>query len=263
MILFSDLDRTIVHPIKLLAADARGWEPVERWQDRDITCMSSRSLKLLAQLSATFGFVPVTTRSVAQVMRIEPVVGLASNGWVICTNGAKILRGQAEDATWGAHIASQIVACAPPREAQATLDQLLGAAGPDRWLQRWRDCEGVFLYAMCDLSQIPDDVEFAVREALAPLDWTAYLHGRKLYAIPRCVTKHEAAAYLNDLLGNQYTVGAGDSEMDRGLVQWADEGWVPAGSELAEVGCFPSHVRLGRQGHISFTEEMLDSLLRR
>lgn len=261
MILFSDLDRTIIHPIKLLAEDATGWEPVENFDGRDITCMSLRALDLLAELADRATFVPVTTRSAEQLGRLGRVTTHAK--FSICANGATITRDGQIDETWQEIMAQQLRAAASLEEAQAALDDLLGAAGDDHWLLRWRAADDRFLYAICDLDKTPDGVEQAARDMLEPLGWTAFLHTRKFYALPKAINKRAAAAHLRDRLQGGFAVGAGDSEMDRDLVQWADEGWVPSGSELAAGGSFPGSVRLASGGHIAFTEEMLDSLLER
>jgi hydroxymethylpyrimidine pyrophosphatase-like HAD family hydrolase len=263
MILFSDLDRTIVHPISLLQPGAAQWESVEIFEERDLTCMSTQALSLLAEFSQRHAFVPVTTRSAAQVARIVRVVAAAHQDTLICCNGARILRDGIDDPTWHAVIDNDRKEAASITEVQAALDALFGEAHPEGWLERWRDCESMFLYGICDLDRTPEGVESAAQTALEPLGWRVWFHGRKLYALPQCITKERATEYLREQLGyrHEQTVGAGDSEMDRGLVEWAAQGWVPARSELAHGGGFSDSVRLGEQGHIAFTEEILRTLL--
>jgi hydroxymethylpyrimidine pyrophosphatase-like HAD family hydrolase len=263
MILFSDIDRTIVHPITLLPEGASGWQSVETFEERDITCMSVRGLALLERFSQEHAFVPVTTRSSAQIARITRVVDAAADGRLICCNGARVLQNGVDDPVWKELMDAERAQAATPEEAQAALDAVFGPAGDRHWILRWCDCEATFIYAICDLERVPAGTEAAAQAALSPLGWRAWLHGKKLYALPQCVTKERAAEYLRELLGHEHaeTVGAGDSEMDRGLVEWAAQGWVPANSELSRGAAFSPHVRLGEKGHIAFTEEIIGSLL--
>ena len=69
------------------------------------------------------------------------------------------------------------------------------------WLLRLRDCDERFLYAVCELSLLPEGLAAAASEAMAPLGWEAVLHGRKLYMLPAGLTKLRCVEYLVERLG--------------------------------------------------------------
>lgn len=269
-VLFSDLDRTLIHPQRTAAehglhgADAR---VVEVYEGRGITTMSERSLALLGELAAEDRFVPVTTRSREQLRRIEAVFALVADGWAVCANGAYVLHRGGVDADWERALRGRLRGAARPAEVQVRLDQRFGPADEGSWLLRWRDCEQRFLYAICDLDRTPAAVQDEARDLLAPLGWTAYLHARKLYALPTAITKEAAAAHVLDRLAGggapPSTVGAGDSAMDLGLVGWADAGWVPGCAEVVAQGLpLPPGTAIGEGRHNRAAEELLAAATR-
>ena len=71
VILFSDLDRTIIHSSKFLKESINP-EIVEFNKDKKpISYMEKEALLLLNELSNNLLFIPVTTRSLEQYKRIE------------------------------------------------------------------------------------------------------------------------------------------------------------------------------------------------
>ena len=256
MIFASDLDRTLIHPMRTAPAGA-GVRCVEVFEGREITGTTDRALALLDEVAAAAVFVPVTTRSVDQYRRLAAITSRASR-WAVCANGATLLRDGEEDREWEAAVAERLAGGGALEEASAALAR---AFGVNDWLLRWRDCDGHFLYAILDLDRTPQGVEAAALAALRPVGWTAHLHGRKLYALPASLTKRAALERLEELLGDRHLVSAGDSEMDRGLLEAATVGFCPAGSELAAGAPLPAHVRLTEGVHVAAAEEILSATL--
>lgn len=254
--LFTDLDRTLVHPQHTAPADG-SWINAEVWDGREITCVSRRTLSTLDALRGAGGlFVPVTTRSQAQLDRLTAVAARADA--VICANGARVLIDGADDPGWRAHIKRATINCASFEQAGQRLRRSWPAG--DGWLLRWRDCEQLFHYAVCRPDAIPADLEANANELLAALGWTAYLHGRKLYALPTALTKEAAVRYLADRLDVDVIVSAGDSAMDAGIVAQADIGIVPHASELHRVGV-PANATVTCGEHIRAAEEITQAAL--
>ena len=94
VILFSDLDRTIIHSSKFLKESINP-EIVEFNKDKKpISYMEKEALLLLNELSNNLLFIPVTTRSLEQYKRIDlkitPLYYITSNGGIILKNNKRL-----------------------------------------------------------------------------------------------------------------------------------------------------------------------------
>jgi hydroxymethylpyrimidine pyrophosphatase-like HAD family hydrolase len=234
VIFASDLDHTLVHPVRHLAT-ARSDVSVVEWLDgRPLSYMSTRALSALGELAANHSFIPVTSRSRRQFDRIGPITALCRHGHSICANGATVLSHGAVDQEWAAHIKAKLADVASLQETAGVLAMEFGSPGPEGWLLRSHTCDDVYWYAVCDARRLPHDVIQRASRSLAPLGWLPILHGRKLYALPRYLTKHAALCYvLEKLPVDEPLVCAGDSQLDEGLLQLADLALAPAHTAAA------------------------------
>ena len=66
--------------------------------------------------------------------------------------------------------------------------------------------------------------------------WTVSLQGRKIYAVPKPLTKSAAVREVARRTGADLTLAAGDSLLDADLLLAADRGWRPGHGELADAG---------------------------
>ncbi|MBJ7469905.1 MAG: hypothetical protein JHD16_01320 [Solirubrobacteraceae bacterium] len=260
-VLASDLDRTLVHSSARMAPDEVDSPVIEIYKGRGITVTRQATLDALAALHETGGFIPVTTRSKEQVARIEPIWAMAQTGWLVCTNGATILRHGKVDAAWEAQIDQLCADSAPLAQAHAAFTAEFGTPETVDWMPLLRDCDGVFLYCTLKLDLSPRDLESRANQLFAPLGWRAILHGRKLYALPNGVCKGRAAQYLRERLEIDELMAAGDSELDVELLLAAEHRWCPIDAELVEHGAVPPRTRLTQLGHVGAGEEIaLDAL---
>ena len=127
----------------------------EVYEGRPITVCSLETLALLDELAALDAFVAVTTRSLHQLQRVEPIWERARRSWAICANGATLLSHGVVDQEWNALVDELCGGCASPAEAEAAVYAAFGPAGPESWLLRVRDCDARFLYAICELGAAP------------------------------------------------------------------------------------------------------------
>ena len=257
MIFASDLDRTLIHPYRTLPEGRSAQAPVaEIYEGRPITVCSLTTLALLDELAALDAFVAVTTRSLHQLRRVEPIWERARRSWAICANGATLLSHGEVDLEWNAHVDELCGGCATPSEAEAAVYAAFGPAGAESWLLRLRDCDERFLYAVCELARLPDGLAAAASEAMRPLGWEAVLHGRKLYLLPGGLTKLRCVAYLAERTGASGFAAAGDSLLDAELLAAADLAWCPRDAELVAWDAVPEGVRITDGEHIDAAEEI-------
>lgn len=253
----SDLDGTLVHALRALPDEqAPAAVIVEHYEGRPITVSHEQTIGALADLSVRAHFVPATTRSVAQLQRITPIWERVADGWVICANGATILHGGEQDVDWSRTIERRAGGAAPVDQVRDVLEREFGDPAGVRWLGEWRPCDSHFVYAVCDPETTPPGIEEQASRAVEPLGWVAVKHGRKLYVLPRHLTKRAAAEHLIERLEIERVLAAGDSLLDLELLELADRAWVPVGSELERAGALPAGAHQTVQPHIGSGREI-------
>lgn len=70
MIVFSDLDRSIIYSNKFLNADSK-YTNIEIYREKEISYISLDTINLIKQIQYYGMFIPTTTRTVEQFKRIE------------------------------------------------------------------------------------------------------------------------------------------------------------------------------------------------
>lgn len=238
----SDLDRTLIYSAKALALGDPVSDPVcvERYLDGEQSFLSARALAGLGELSLRAEFVPVTTRTVEQYRRIRfPGVRV---GHAITTNGAIILDDGRPCGDWTARVAQRLTEVTPYVDARAKLAPLLVGD----WVRGLRDADEFFLYVLLHPELIPSGWVDEVSALADGLGWTSSLQGRKLYLIPRTLTKEAALAEVAARTGAESVLAAGDSLLDKGLLLAADRAIRPAHGELHEQGWRPEGIDVTR-----------------
>ena len=237
-VITSDLDQTLIFSPRATARLGGGLpaEPVDVVEGRVISEMAVTVAAGLRDLPAGVLFVPVTTRTVAQLRRLRLPVplryGVAANGGVVLADGQP-------DLEWQARRRRTSPDAAPPSVAHRLLATLAGQP----WLLRFANADDVFSYAIVD-PHLLDDGQFATLAAqCAKIGWRATLQGRKLYLLPPGLDKNAAADYLWERLADgegqrlaaarPLRLAAGDTPFDLELLRAAEVAWVPAGSRLA------------------------------
>ncbi|AYN35862.1 hypothetical protein DUI70_5367 [Streptomyces albus] len=232
----SDLDRTLIYSSAALQlgvpdAEAPRLLCVEVYEGKPLSYMTETAARLLAELAEATVFVPTTTRTREQYGRIHLPGPLPR--FAICANGGHILVEGVPDLEWHAQVTRKIAReCAPLDEVR---DHLRSAA--DRaWLLKERVAEDLFAYLVVERALLPDGWVKELGEWAEARGWTVSLQGRKIYAVPRPLTKSAAMRELARRTGAELTLAAGDSLLDADLLLAADRSWRPGHGELADAG---------------------------
>ncbi|MBW5482392.1 HAD family hydrolase [Streptomyces bambusae] len=234
----SDLDRTLIYSSAALGLTVP--DPVaprllcvEIHEGKPLSYMTETAAALLAELSAAPAavFVPTTTRTRKQYQRIRFPGPPAP--YAICANGGQLLVDGVPDRDWKRLVAARLAAeCAPLEEVR---DHLLAVADP-AWLRKSRVAEDLFAYLVVERALVPPEWIKALTEWAEARGWTVSLQGRKIYAVPRPLTKSAAMREVARRTGATATLAAGDSLLDADLLLAADEAWRPGHGELADAG---------------------------
>ncbi|MFF7838653.1 HAD family hydrolase [Streptomyces ossamyceticus] len=232
----SDLDRTLIYSTAALALtmpDARAPRllTVEVHESKPLSYLTETSAHLLTELGDEAVFVPTTTRTRKQYQRIN--LPGPTPTYAICANGGHLLVDGVSDPDWYAGVTARLAdECAPLEEVR---DHLAATADPT-WVRKHRIAEDLFVYLVVERELLPEEWVKELAVWAENRGWTVSLQGRKLYAVPKPLTKSAAMREVARRTGAQLTVAAGDSLLDADLLLAADRAWRPGHGELADAG---------------------------
>ena len=244
-----------------------GKKCVEIYQGREISFMTAHSAELLRRVRAQAVFVPTTTRTVEQYQRIRlgeepPEYALVCNGGVLLVHGER-------DAGW--YEESRELAAGCQEDLQAVQELLRADGNVDFEI---RDIEGLFVFTK---SAEPEQTVCRLQEYLEGGRLDVFSNGKKVYAVPKALSKGEAvrrfrrrlqgdagsgklgspiaAGKKGSSFSDSVVVAAGDSRFDISMLEAADVAL--AEQSLKLEGIQGEHVvYLGEEG--IFSDEVLE-----
>jgi hypothetical protein len=187
----SDLDRTLIYSRGALEAHGdlgRALMAVERHEGKNASWMTATAAAALAELASSAVVVPVTTRTPEQWHRIRlpgpaPRYAITANGGVLLVDGRV-------DRTWDTVVAAELAQVAPLGEIWEHASRI---CRPE-WTVKLRNARGLFCYAVLHRKRLPPGFLAEAAAWAADRGWQMSLQGRKLYWVPRSLTKSAAMA---------------------------------------------------------------------
>lgn len=250
-----DLDRTLIY--SAAALDLPGPDSaaprlicVEIYRGAPLSFLTEAAADTLRALQDVATVVPTTTRTPEQLARVR-LPGPAAR-YAIAANGGVLLVDGHPDPEWTATVRERLAGCAPPAEVEAEL-----RARGRPFLHRLRIAAELFTYAVVDRAALPAGWVQELATWCAQRGWTVSLQGRKVYAVPRPLTKSAAAAEVLARVGCGPLLAAGDSLLDADLLIAADAAIRPAHGELADAGFTPDWLAVTRATGVLAGEELL------
>ena len=238
----SDLDNTLLFSRRHRRA---GDICVEHLAGEEQGFMTPPAVQHLRAVRDGLRFIPVTTRSVEQYLRIAWPEGTAPE-YAVTTNGAVLLHHGAQDAAWRAEHAALLA------DAQEEIArQYARHAGRDEFI-RCRIVDGAYLFTYCADHIDPAACAAQCREETS---LTVLHSGRKIYFFPEGLDKGAAVRALCRRFAPRRVYAAGDSAIDLPLLMAADHAFAPA----ALPGADSPHIRR-HTGAEPFSEWLLGAL---
>ena len=259
---FSDLDRTLVYsPSALQLAEPDEEAPrllcVEVHHGRPLSFVTERAADGLAALAAAGVLVPVTTRTPEQYRRIH--LPGPTPKFALTANGGRLLRDGEEDLDYTAALEARLSgAGAPFEEVWSHLRALSWSDAGRAFVETARGAEGLFCYAVVDRDGMPDGWVEELTGFCTERGWSVSVQGRKVYCVPVGLSKGTAMREVAAILGVDRVAAAGDSLLDRELLEAADVACRPAHGELADAGWTAPHVTVTRACGAAAGEEIVD-----
>lgn len=264
---FSDLDRTLVYSPGALALagpdeDAPRLLCVEVYDGRPLSFVTERAAEGLTALAEAGVLVPVTTRTPAQYRRIHLPGPLPK--FALAANGGRLLRDGVEDPDYTDALVARLAGEGAPFEEVWSHLRTLAASTPGQsFIEKARDAEGLFCYAVVDRSALPEGWVEELTGFCAERGWGVSVQGRKIYCVPVGLSKGAAVREVAAMLGVTTVAAAGDSLLDRELLESADVAVRPAHGELHDVGWTASHVDVTRSAGVAAGEEIVGWMVTR
>lgn len=251
----TDLDRTLIYSRGALEAHddtRRELAVVERHEHKDASWMTLAAARTFAALHQRALVVPVTTRTPEQWHRVRlpgpaPRYAITANGGVLLVDGHV-------DHSWDTTVAAELARVAPLSEVWEHASQI---CRPE-WTVKLRNARGLFCYAVLHRKRMPSGF---VREAAGWAEergWRLSLQGRKLYWVPRSLTKSAAVAEVARREGATLTLAAGDSLLDVDLLEAADRGIAARHGELFASGWRTPSVEITAASGVLAGAEIVD-----
>jgi hypothetical protein len=262
MLFATDLDRTLIYSAAAAGAlGAEGAPPcdsfhiVEHLDGQPLSYITDVALGLLHDLWSRVLVVPVTTRTLVQYRRIALFGEALVPEYAVAANGGHLIHRGVPDPDWSDRVRRDL------GRSGASADEVaeeLRRAG-ERWTNRVVIADGFFVYAVVDRAAIGKVQLDGLSGQLEERGWTLSLQGRKLYATPVALCKWAAIQEICRRSGETIVVAAGDSLLDRVMLEQAACGLRPAHGELAAIG-HPTSVVTTASGILA-AEELLRAVV--
>ena len=260
VLIATDLDRTLVYSRAALALSRDVLPPltcVERRGDEQLSFMTAAAARLLAALATRTVLASVSTRLPEQLARVR-LPGPPSR-FAIAANGGVLLVDGVADGGWQHRVAAAVTESAALSDVIYYVRQHCKPA----WTAQVREAGGLFCYAVLGAAGAPDGFVAEAAEWAANRGWTVSAQGRKLYWMPRGLTKAAAVREVADRIGAELVLAAGDSLLDRDLLCYADQGIHPAHGELSASGWSAPHVARTQAAGVLAGQEIVEWLVAR
>ncbi len=251
-----DLDRTLIYSRAAIDAmlappDVPPLTCVELLDGRPQSFLTNESAHWLEILGTRAVLVPTTTRTVAQYYRVQLPGGPAA--YAVTSNGGHIIVDGHSDDRWRSAVQRRIAGDG------AGLVEIVGGlhrhADPS-WVLHNRVADDLFCYLVVELARLPADFLAEWTAWCAERNWVVSMQGRKIYALPRALTKEAAITEVRSRAGAGRLVAAGDGALDAGFLSMANAAIRPPHGELAEMGWRLPHVSITGSAGVLAGEEI-------
>lgn len=259
MIFASDLDRTLIYSERALldlgCPDKKSLMPVEMRNGVSTAFMTKEAFSLLQGLCRTAMFVPVTTRTTDQFNRIFIFQNDLEIRYAVTANGANILYNGSLLGDWAEIVRNQM------KTESCLQAELLSFLKKESFIFKGKikQAEDLFFYYILDKPLVWEEVS-VISGFVDHFGWRVSLQGRKLYFIPKAVSKGAAIDFICQREGMKAAGGAGDSILDWDFLQHCKCRFVPSHGELAANPSITQYASTNKHGVLA-GEEILRGFL--
>lgn len=253
----SDLDRTLIFSKRSIGKEISGQICIETIGSHEISYVTPKIRDSLCDVNNKMQFVPVTTRALEQYNRLQLFQNQINPEIVILANGGMILRHGQIDDIWQKTIQQMMDDLSLPLSTfQSYFKKQLAAP----YFIEWKLVDEIFFLYFVDLQKVDFLALEQFQQQIEACGWISYLQGRKFYILPQQLTKGAAVAYIKNQRDYELHFAAGDSLMDKSMLQLADYGFVPRHGELVNYLDDASNMEIIEATGADFAEQCLSRI---
>lgn len=257
MVIFSDLDRSIIYSNKFLKdINKNTYECIEIKDNKEISYISLKTIETLRKINENTLFIPTTTRTKEQFQRINFNKYNINFNYAITSNGGCILKDNEPLVEWEEEVEKLKKSC----ESIERMIELFESYKNVEGIVNFKVAENLFFYLVVDLKNFNLDKIQEYIDILHDKNWIYYISGRKIYFLPKGITKENAIEYICKIENIKNFAVIGDSNMDRGMLNITDNAYVLKHGDINHDEIIGKFIRSNEEG-IKGTEEVLISLL--
>ena len=225
--LFSDIDNTLIYSHRRPLPEER--IAVETLDNRVISYMTATAYDFFCQQEIV-QLVPVTMRTPTQYSRLKDTFDAFGVHYALVCNGAILLDNNAADVHWLAETKSLVAACQKDLESVNLWLEL------NELSKRVYSVDGIMTYAVTEQPQL---LAMQLNTFLTGSALCVYSDGRKVYCLPKVLSKGLAIQRFSDYTNSLYSVAAGDGMPDISMLNAADFALLP--EALSNAVCNRNH----------------------
>ncbi len=204
-----DLDNTLIHSYK---KKKEGDVCIELIKGKEQGFINDSIREKMRRLNEKVIFVPITTRSIEQYLRIQ-WEQIVIPRYAVTTNGAILLDNGEKDPAWLGESDTIL------ENYKDELSRILALLEQEDDYIRCRSVDGMYVFAYCK-EGIEAEKKVRYYQEKTALDVIS--SGKKIYFLPGEFNKGYALQRLKRLIRPDYIIAAGDSEIDIPMLELAD-----------------------------------------
>ena len=257
-VIFTDLDHTLIYS-KRHFKTVQDLLCIEYLDGKPQSFIEKSNLRKISLLSSQYEWVPTTTRSLEQYRRLRDLEQVLQSNIAIVANGAIILKEGKRIEAWDKLISLYLQSIESLKDIENQVRDVVQAFSSVKSIVSRDDVYlTVILTSTVDLEQLTS----LLMEALKKTSWTLWDQGKKLYIIPREITKERAVRYVKKYLKPSYTIGLGDSIMDYNFLCETDWAYISSGSTLMKSGfVHSSTIQILNDSESLYVSRVMDFLI--
>ncbi|MBU5336864.1 HAD hydrolase family protein [Intestinibacter bartlettii] len=256
MVVFSDLDRSIIYSKRFLGENSKELE-IEVYKGENISYISQKTVNLIKEINKNSCFIPTTTRTTEQFKRIEFSKYGLNFKYAITSNGGNILIDGDIDKDYKIFIEKKLELSSSIDDTIKLLEKYKSVYG----IKKIRKAEEFFFYIVVDKEEFDlRSIEGFIRE-IKGLNWDTYKNGTKVYFVPSALKKSTAIKYICDKLNYKQTFAIGDSIMDKDMLEFCRSSYLLGHGDLVNILQKENPFLVSKKSGFEGTEEVLNSII--
>lgn len=258
MIIFSDLDRSIIYSNKFIEEfnDFNNeYDCIEKVNNKEISYISLKTIEYLKEIQDFGTFIPTTTRTAEQFRRIDFDNYNIKFKYAITSNGGTILKDNEPLKEWDLVIKDIVNSSGKRKDMIDEFEKYKNTPG----IISLKNAGELFFYLVVDKSIFNIDNIKEYIKTLNKNNWLHYISGRKIYFLQKGITKENAINFIINKENIGQFSSIGDSIMDLGMLNIANNSYILKHGELAKYS--EEDYRISKSIGMDGTEEVLLNLL--